>query len=80
MGETYIRLASIFPLFVPAIRDYIDVLNNAYDSVSSDINLQQIIYQSFLFLILFQEKLLPSCNGHCRRLLFQWYQCLLAKD
>lgn len=51
MGETYIRLASIFPLFVPAIRDYIDVLNNAYDSVSSDINLQQIIYQSFLFLI-----------------------------
>lgn len=50
MGETYIRLASIFPLFVPAIRDYIDVLNNAYDSVSSDINLQQIIQQSFLFL------------------------------
>lgn len=51
MGETYIRLASIFPLFVPAIRDYIDVLNNAYDSVLSDINLQQIIYQSFLFFI-----------------------------
>ena len=51
MGETYIRLASIFPLFVPAIRDYIDVLNNAYDSISSDINLQQIIYQSFLFFI-----------------------------
>ncbi len=51
MGETYLRLASIFPLFVPAIRDYIDILNNAYDSVSSDINLQQVLQQSFLFLV-----------------------------
>ncbi len=51
MGETYLRLASIFPLFVPAIRDYIDILNNAYDSVSSDINLQQVLQQSFLFIV-----------------------------
>ena len=50
MSETYLRLASIFPLFVPAVRDYIDVLNNVYDSVSSDINLQQVLQQSFFFI------------------------------
>lgn len=44
-------MASIFPLFVPAIRDYIDVLNNIYDSVSNDINLQQVLQQSFLFIL-----------------------------
>ena len=51
MSETYLRLASIFPLFVPAIRDYIDVLNSAYDSVSSNINLQQVLQQSFFFIV-----------------------------
>ena len=51
MGETYLRLASIFPFCIPAIRDYIDILNNAYDSVYSDINLQQVLQQSFLFII-----------------------------
>ena len=51
MGETYLRLASIFPFFIPAVRDYIDVLNNAYASVSSDINLQQVLQQSFLFVL-----------------------------
>lgn len=42
-------MASILPLFVPAIRDYIDVLNNAYDSISSNSNLQQILQQSILY-------------------------------
>lgn len=42
-------MASIFPLFVPAIRDYIDVLNSAYDSISSNSNLQQILQQSILY-------------------------------
>lgn len=42
-------MASIFPLFVPAIRDYIDVLNSAYDSISSTNNLQQILQQSILY-------------------------------
>ncbi len=51
MNEIYLHLASIFPFAVPAIRDYIDVLNNAYDSFSSDINLQQILQQTFLFII-----------------------------
>ena len=43
-------MASIFPLFVPAIRDYIDVLNNAYDSTLSNTNLQQIVQQSVIYL------------------------------
>ncbi len=50
MGATYLQLASIFPFFVPAVKDYIDVLNNTYDSVLNDINLQQVLQQSFLFL------------------------------
>ena len=51
MNDTYLRLASIFPFFVPAIRDYIDILNNVYASVSNDINLQQVLQQSFLFVL-----------------------------
>jgi hypothetical protein len=43
-------MASIFPLFVPAIRDYIDVLNNAYDSVLSNNNLQQVLQQSVIYI------------------------------
>nr|AIT93534.1 hypothetical chloroplast RF1 [Prasiolopsis sp. SAG 84.81] len=42
-------MASIFPLFVPVIRDYIDVLNTAYDSISTNNNLQQILQQSVVY-------------------------------
>ncbi len=50
MNEIYLRLASIFPFFVPAIKDYIDVLNTTYDSVLGNINLIQVLQQSFLYL------------------------------
>ena len=36
--------------FVTAIKDYIDLLNNVYDSVSGDITLQQLIQQTFLYI------------------------------
>ena len=36
--------------FVTAIKDYIDLLNNVYDSVSGDITLQQLIKQTFLYI------------------------------
>jgi hypothetical protein len=35
--------------FVTAIKDYIDLLNNVYDSVSGDITWQQLIQQTFLY-------------------------------
>lgn len=36
--------------FVTAIKDYIDLLNNVYDSVSGDITLQQLTQQTFLYI------------------------------
>lgn len=36
--------------FIPFIRDYIELLNTTYDSVSSDINLQKIIQETFIYL------------------------------
>ena len=36
--------------FVTAIKDYIDLLNNVYDSVSVDITWQEFIQQTFLYL------------------------------
>lgn len=36
--------------FVTSIKDYIDLLNNVYDSVSGDITLQQLIQQTFLYI------------------------------
>lgn len=36
--------------FIPLIRDYIEFLNNIYDSFSGDTNFQNIIQQSLLFL------------------------------
>ena len=61
---------SIFPLFVPAIRDYIDVLNNAYDSISSDTNLQQILQESIVYFIASIKFIIIYCFS------FQWVQDL----
>ena len=36
--------------FVPAIRDYIETLNNVYDSLSGDINSQTIIKETLVYL------------------------------
>ena len=36
--------------FVTAIKDYIDLLNNVYDSVSGDITFQQFIQHTFLYI------------------------------
>lgn len=36
--------------FVTAIKDYIDLLNNVYDSVSGDVTLQQLTQQTFLYI------------------------------
>ncbi len=36
--------------FIPFIRDYIELLNNIYDSVINDINIQTIFQGSFVFL------------------------------
>lgn len=36
--------------FVTAIKDYIDLLNNVYDSVSGDITLQQLIQETFFYI------------------------------
>ena len=36
--------------FVPAIRDYIEMLNNVYDSLSGDINSQTIIKETLVYL------------------------------
>ena len=36
--------------FVPAIRDYIEMLNNVYDSLSGDINSQTIIKETVVYL------------------------------
>lgn len=36
--------------FVPAIRDYIEMLNNVYDSLSGDINSQTIVKETFVYL------------------------------
>lgn len=35
--------------FVPAIRDYIEMLNNVYDSLSGDINSQTIVKETFVY-------------------------------
>lgn len=37
--------------FIPLIRDYIELLNNVYDSFSGDINFQKIFQESFIFLL-----------------------------
>ena len=36
--------------FVTTVRDYIELLNNVYDSVSNNIDLQKILYLSLIFL------------------------------
>nr|YP_009105162.1 hypothetical chloroplast RF1 [Edaphochlorella mirabilis]AIT93789.1 hypothetical chloroplast RF1 [Edaphochlorella mirabilis] len=36
--------------FVTAIKDYIELLNNVYDSASGDINIQQIVQHTFLYI------------------------------
>lgn len=36
--------------FIPFIRDYIELLNNLYDSIVNDINIQTIIQGSFVYL------------------------------
>lgn len=36
--------------FIPFIRDYIELLNTLYDSVSTDINIQKIIQETFIYL------------------------------
>lgn len=42
---------SIFSLFVPAIRDYIDVINNVYDSYVGNIHLFELLQQNFIYLV-----------------------------
>ena len=37
--------------FVPAIRDYIDLLNNVYDSVLNEFTLQHFLQQSFIYVL-----------------------------
>ena len=36
--------------FVTVIKDYIDLLNNSYSSISSDLNFQELIQQTFFYL------------------------------
>ena len=36
--------------FVPAIRDYIEMLNNVYDSLSGDMSSQTIIKETLVYL------------------------------
>lgn len=36
--------------FVTVIKDYIDLLNNTYSSISSDLNFQELIQQTFFYL------------------------------
>lgn len=37
--------------FIPSIRDYIELLNNVYDSLAGDINVQIVIQQSFIYIL-----------------------------
>ena len=38
--------------FVTVIKDYIDLLNNTYSSISSDLNFQELIQQTFFIFFL----------------------------
>ncbi len=48
MGQ--IQFSFIFAFILPAIRDYNDVIYKAYDSLSNDINLLQLLTYSFVFI------------------------------
>ena len=63
-------MASIFPLFVPAIKDYIDIINNLYDSTVGNINLLQLLQQSLIYLVVSIKFLIFYF------LSFQWIQDL----
>ena len=54
--------------FVPAIRDYIEMLNNVYDSLSGDINSQTIIKETLVYLFVSIKCILTYFFS------FQWFR------
>nr|YP_009106329.1 hypothetical chloroplast RF1 [Interfilum terricola]AIT95140.1 hypothetical chloroplast RF1 [Interfilum terricola] len=56
--------------FVTIVRDYIELLNNVYDSVSTNIDFQKIFYFSFIFLVKSLKYIFIYLIS------FQWFQDL----
>lgn len=57
--------------FIPFIRDYVELLNNFYDSLSSDINLQKIFQETIIYLFQTIKFILIYL------LTFQWFRDLV---
>lgn len=57
--------------FIPFIRDYVEVINNLYESVLNDISFQKIIQESFIYLVQTIKFVLLYL------LTFQWFRDLI---